>query len=109
MEYAKWLGMDLEKDVDMFWIAREGLKASAGVRERAHRFIVELGWSRRRCPRIGSRARRRTRTRSITLISRAVNRRGIIRATSTTGTCTRSSGRRRCAPRAFLFGRLAAW
>jgi hypothetical protein len=27
MEYAKWLGMDLEKDVDMFWIAREGLKA----------------------------------------------------------------------------------
>ena len=33
MEYAKWLGMDLEKDVDMFWIAREGLKARRrGVR-----------------------------------------------------------------------------
>ncbi|CAM9911032.1 unnamed protein product, partial [Phaeothamnion confervicola] len=26
-EYAKWLGMDLEKDTDLFWIAREGLKA----------------------------------------------------------------------------------
>uniref|UniRef100_A0A0G4I5T8 WW domain-containing protein n=1 Tax=Chromera velia CCMP2878 TaxID=1169474 RepID=A0A0G4I5T8_9ALVE len=26
-EYAEWLGMDLEKDVDLFWIAREGLKA----------------------------------------------------------------------------------
>lgn len=26
MEYAKWLGMDLEKDIEMFWIAREGLK-----------------------------------------------------------------------------------
>lgn len=27
LEYAKWLGMDLEKDEDLFWIAREGLKA----------------------------------------------------------------------------------
>jgi centrosomal protein CEP164 len=26
-EYAKWLGMDLEKDLDLFWIAREGLMA----------------------------------------------------------------------------------
>ena len=26
-EYAKWLGMDLEKDVDLFWVAREGLMA----------------------------------------------------------------------------------
>eukprot|EP00937_MAST-01D_sp_MAST-1D-sp2_P004611 g4611.t1 len=26
MEYAKWLGMDLEKDLDLFWIAKEGLK-----------------------------------------------------------------------------------
>uniref|UniRef100_A0A0G4I1P3 WW domain-containing protein n=1 Tax=Chromera velia CCMP2878 TaxID=1169474 RepID=A0A0G4I1P3_9ALVE len=26
-EYAEWLGMDLEKDEDLFWIAREGLKA----------------------------------------------------------------------------------
>ena len=34
MEYAKWLGMDLEKDVDMFWIAREGLKARRRRRAR---------------------------------------------------------------------------
>lgn len=27
LEYAKWLGMDLEDDKDLFWIAREGLKA----------------------------------------------------------------------------------
>ena len=25
VEYAKWLGMDLEKDKDLYWIAREGL------------------------------------------------------------------------------------
>ena len=25
VEYAKWLGMDLEKDQDLYWIAREGL------------------------------------------------------------------------------------
>jgi chromosome segregation ATPase len=27
VEYAKWLGMDLEKDTDLYWIAREGLMA----------------------------------------------------------------------------------
>lgn len=27
VEYAEWLGMDLTKDVDFLWIAREGLKA----------------------------------------------------------------------------------
>lgn len=27
LEYVKWLGMDLEKDQDLFWIAREGLMA----------------------------------------------------------------------------------
>lgn len=27
IEYAKWLGMDLEKDKDLYWIAREGLMA----------------------------------------------------------------------------------
>lgn len=26
IKYAKWLGMDLEEDKDLFWIAREGLK-----------------------------------------------------------------------------------
>lgn len=26
-EYAKWLGMELEHDRDLFWIAKEGLKA----------------------------------------------------------------------------------
>mmetsp|Transcript_92421 Transcript_92421/g.146108 ORF Transcript_92421/g.146108 Transcript_92421/m.146108 type:complete len:117 (-) Transcript_92421:102-452(-) len=26
-EYAEWLGMDIEKDRDLFWIARQGLKA----------------------------------------------------------------------------------
>ena len=26
-EYAKWLGMDLQQDKDLQWIAREGLKA----------------------------------------------------------------------------------
>jgi hypothetical protein len=26
-EYAKWLGMDLDKDQELFWIAKEGLKA----------------------------------------------------------------------------------
>jgi hypothetical protein len=27
LEYAKWLGMDIESERDLFWIAREGLKA----------------------------------------------------------------------------------
>ncbi len=27
LEKAKWLGMDIEKEKDLFWIAREGLKA----------------------------------------------------------------------------------
>ncbi|GLD98569.1 hypothetical protein PINS_up007267 [Pythium insidiosum] len=27
LEYASWLGMDLENEQDLFWIAREGLKA----------------------------------------------------------------------------------
>lgn len=26
-EYAKWLGMELEDDRGLFWIAKEGLKA----------------------------------------------------------------------------------
>ena len=26
-EYAKWLGMELGDDVNLFWIAKEGLKA----------------------------------------------------------------------------------
>lgn len=26
LEYATWLGMDLEGEQDLFWIAREGLK-----------------------------------------------------------------------------------
>ena len=26
LEYAKWLGMDLEQDKELFWVAREGLK-----------------------------------------------------------------------------------
>lgn len=26
LEYAKWLGLDLEEDADLLWIAREGLK-----------------------------------------------------------------------------------
>lgn len=26
LEYATWLGMDLENEQDLFWIAREGLK-----------------------------------------------------------------------------------
>ena len=29
VEYAQWLGMDLEKDKDLYWIAREGLMVSA--------------------------------------------------------------------------------
>jgi centrosomal protein CEP164 len=27
LEYVNWLGMDLESDKDLFWIAREGLMA----------------------------------------------------------------------------------
>ena len=27
IDYAKWLGMDLETEKDLMWIAREGLKA----------------------------------------------------------------------------------
>ena len=27
LEYAKWLGMDPDKDATLFWIARQGLKA----------------------------------------------------------------------------------
>ena len=26
LEYAKWLGMDLENDKDLFWVAKQGLK-----------------------------------------------------------------------------------
>ena len=26
-EYAEWLGMDLDRDKSLFWIAREGIKA----------------------------------------------------------------------------------
>ena len=26
LEYAKWLGMDLDHDKELFWVAREGLK-----------------------------------------------------------------------------------
>ena len=29
IEYAKWLGMELDKDKDLFWIAREALMVSA--------------------------------------------------------------------------------
>ena len=28
LEYAKWLGMNLNDDEDLIWIAREGLKVS---------------------------------------------------------------------------------
>lgn len=31
LEYATWLGMDLEAERDLFWIAREGLKARGVV------------------------------------------------------------------------------
>ena len=31
IEYAKWLGMDLEKDKDLYWVAREGLMVSAFI------------------------------------------------------------------------------
>jgi centrosomal protein CEP164 len=27
IDYAKWLGMDLQKDNDLYWIAHEGLMA----------------------------------------------------------------------------------
>ena len=27
VEYAKWLGMDLKSDADLFWVAKEGLMA----------------------------------------------------------------------------------
>ena len=27
LEYAKWLGMDMEKDQDLIWISKEGLMA----------------------------------------------------------------------------------
>ena len=28
VEYAKWLGMDLDKDQDLFWVAREGVSCT---------------------------------------------------------------------------------
>ncbi len=31
VDYAKWLGMDLEKDADLFWIAREGLMVNLNI------------------------------------------------------------------------------
>jgi centrosomal protein CEP164 len=27
LEYAQWLGMDVQREPDLVWIAREGLKA----------------------------------------------------------------------------------
>ena len=30
MDYAKWLGMDLDNERDLLWIAEEGLKAPLG-------------------------------------------------------------------------------
>lgn len=33
LEYATWLGMDLENEQDLFWIAREGLKVSVRARK----------------------------------------------------------------------------
>jgi hypothetical protein len=35
-EYAKWLGMDLEGDKELLWIAREGLKVG---------HAAALGWA----------------------------------------------------------------
>ena len=31
VDYAKWLGMDLDAEADLMWIAREGLKAAPFV------------------------------------------------------------------------------
>jgi hypothetical protein len=38
-EYAKWLGMDLEADKELFWIAKEGLKVRC-----------QLSWRLAWCP-----------------------------------------------------------
>lgn len=31
LEYATWLGMDLDNEQDLFWIAREGLKVRTSI------------------------------------------------------------------------------
>lgn len=38
VEYAQWLGMDLVKDKDLFWIAREGLLVRQCATESANKF-----------------------------------------------------------------------
>lgn len=39
LEYATWLGMDLENEQDLFWIAREGLKVRRRVRGLSERVV----------------------------------------------------------------------
>ena len=41
-EYAKWLGMDPEEDKDLFYIAKEGLKAP-GTTVRADQTLCDVG------------------------------------------------------------------
>lgn len=40
VEYAKWLGMDLDVDSDLFWIAREGLMVNFTPLMLLHRFSL---------------------------------------------------------------------
>ena len=75
IEYAKWLGMDLEADKSLLWIAREGLKAP--------------------CQKTGNLVRQQIRKRfttSILLLGRA---RGTIPVTSTIERCMKKKKKRK--------------
>ena len=44
VEYAKWLGMDLVKDEDLYWIAREGLMVKCIVYYPAKPYCLYNDW-----------------------------------------------------------------
>lgn len=96
-EYARWLGMDMETDADLLWIAREGLKVwhthtkiTHCLRHNPPAHSLDLFvfaclcgvWcTRPRYQRTGSRVKPQTRRRSTTSTSRLVLVHGIIPAT----------------------------
>lgn len=99
-EYARWLGMDMETDADLLWIAREGLKVwhthtnntlptsqpSCSPDLFVCACLCGVWCTRPRYQRTGSRVKPQTRRRSTTSTSRPVLVHGIIPATRSVDT-----------------------